>query len=346
MVRAWRASTASRAARRCGRGSTASPPTCASTCCAAAQRRARPMDLGPSSTGRHAPRPPCCPSTPWMQPIPDARVLPDDGDPAELAESRETIRLAFVAALQHLPARQRAVLILREVLRWQATEVAELLDTSVASVNSALQRARATLAASDVDDADAVTPSTTSSRSCSPATSTPSSATTSTALVALLHEDAMHVDAAVRPLAAGSATRSWRGCIGPGAGAGARGSCPTAANGIAGVRAVPPSDPGGGHDAVGAPGARDPSTATIVGTQLLPRHRDPVPAVRPAARSSGRPERRAGLGSVARGGFRCLRHRHATPRTPRRKLPANGNGDGPRRSSFVQGARAAPARSW
>jgi RNA polymerase sigma-70 factor (ECF subfamily) len=108
------------------------------------QRRARPMDLGPSSTadslldgGR--------PDNAWIQPVLDARVLPEDGDPAELAAERETIRLAFVAALQHLPPKQRAVLILREVLRWQAGEVAELLDTSVASVNSALQRARATL---------------------------------------------------------------------------------------------------------------------------------------------------------------------------------------------------------
>ncbi len=113
------------------------------------QRRARPMDLGPSSTtdaftGERLPE------HAWVEPILDSRVLPTDGDPAELAAARETVRLAFVAALQHLPARQRAVLILREVLRWQASEVAELLDTSVASVNSALQRARATLAARDV----------------------------------------------------------------------------------------------------------------------------------------------------------------------------------------------------
>ena len=108
------------------------------------------MDLGPASTADSA-LSPGLPESAWVQPIPDARVLPTDGDPAELAAERDTIRLAFVAALQHLPARQRAVLILREVLKWQATEVAELLDTTVASVNSALQRARATLDAAALE---------------------------------------------------------------------------------------------------------------------------------------------------------------------------------------------------
>jgi RNA polymerase sigma-70 factor (ECF subfamily) len=114
-----------------------------------AQRRARPMDLGPAVDARSPVGAPL-PESVWVGPIPDNPILPADGDPADVAAGRESIRLAFVAALQHLPARQRAVLILREVLSWSASEVAELLDTSVASVNSALQRARATLATADL----------------------------------------------------------------------------------------------------------------------------------------------------------------------------------------------------
>ncbi len=112
------------------------------------ERRARPMDLGPAQEPELA-NLGTRPGATWIEPVPDGRVVAGDGDPAEVAVARETIRLAFVAALQHLPPRQRAVLILCEVLRWQAAEVAELLDTSVASVNSALQRARASLAAAD-----------------------------------------------------------------------------------------------------------------------------------------------------------------------------------------------------
>ena len=115
----------------------------------ARQRRARPVDLGPAlsaDTGLG----PALPETAWIEPVPDGRVVAAGGDPADVAIARESIRLAFVAALQHLPPRQRAVLILREVLRWHADEVAELLETTVASVNSALQRARATLAARNV----------------------------------------------------------------------------------------------------------------------------------------------------------------------------------------------------
>ncbi len=123
------------------------------------RRRALPMDLGPAREPIEA-NLNTLPEITWIEPIPDGRIVPE-GDPADVAVARETIRLAFVAALQHLPPRQRAVLILCEVLRWKAAEVAELLETSVASVNSALQRARATLEATDVsasstvDEADA-----------------------------------------------------------------------------------------------------------------------------------------------------------------------------------------------
>jgi RNA polymerase sigma-70 factor (ECF subfamily) len=114
------------------------------------QRRARPMDLN-SPVSADTALDAGLPESNWVLPIADSRVLGTDGDPAELAANRETIRLAFVAALQNLPPKQRAVLILREVLRWKADEVAELLDTTTASVNSALQRARATLDEADVN---------------------------------------------------------------------------------------------------------------------------------------------------------------------------------------------------
>jgi RNA polymerase sigma-70 factor (ECF subfamily) len=111
------------------------------------QRRARPMEMGPASPPEDTHIGPLLAENSWVSPIPDARIEPAGTDPADVAEHRESVRLAFVSALQHLPARQRAALILCEVLRWQAVEAAELLDTTVAAVNSALQRARATMAA-------------------------------------------------------------------------------------------------------------------------------------------------------------------------------------------------------
>ena len=120
-------------------------------------RRARPMEMGPEGTGE-GPLGDVLPESVWLQPMPDGRVLAPETDPAELAVQRESIRLAFMAALQHLPPRQRVVLILREVLRWKADEVAALLGSSVASVNSALQRARATMDATGLTPGDVVEP--------------------------------------------------------------------------------------------------------------------------------------------------------------------------------------------
>ncbi len=112
------------------------------------RNRAMPMDMSaaPSAPVAESLGMPL-PETTWVEPVRDGSVLPEASDPADVMVARESVRLAFVAALQHLPPRQRAVLVLREVLRWKADEVADLLDTSVASVNSALQRARGTLAA-------------------------------------------------------------------------------------------------------------------------------------------------------------------------------------------------------
>jgi RNA polymerase sigma-70 factor (ECF subfamily) len=119
----------------------------------AGKRRARPMDLsGPWAPDGHVPDPLL--DFAWLEPVPDTSVLPDRRDPGDVIVARESIRLAFVAALQHLPSRQRAVLILREVLAWSAQDVADLLDTSVPAVNSALQRARTTLDRVDFADTD------------------------------------------------------------------------------------------------------------------------------------------------------------------------------------------------
>lgn len=143
MVRAWRAYD-----RFEGRSSLRTwLHRIATTSCLTALegRTRRPMPAGLHGTGSDPDDPlRDNPEIAWLEPVPDSAVCPDAGaDPAAVVDARAGVRLAFVAALQHLPARQRAVLLLREVLQWKASEVAELLDTSVAAVNSALQRARA-----------------------------------------------------------------------------------------------------------------------------------------------------------------------------------------------------------
>jgi RNA polymerase sigma-70 factor (ECF subfamily) len=151
------------------------------------KRRALPMDLSqpvPATTPPGA----MLPEVTWIEPILDGDLAPATADPAARAVYQDTIRLAFVAALQFLPPRQRAVLILREVLAWQASEVAELLDTTVASVNSALQRARATLGATDLEAPPG--PLTDEDRLLLARYVTAFEAYDIPALVALLHEDA------------------------------------------------------------------------------------------------------------------------------------------------------------
>jgi RNA polymerase sigma-70 factor (ECF subfamily) len=130
------------------------------TCLTALEGRTRrPMPAGLDGSGSDPDAPLRELEIAWLEPVPDEAVgLSGSADPATLVTARATVRLAFVAALQHLPARQRAVLLLREVLQWRASEVAELLGTSVAAVNSALQRARAQLAEAAPREDDAVAP--------------------------------------------------------------------------------------------------------------------------------------------------------------------------------------------
>jgi RNA polymerase sigma-70 factor, ECF subfamily len=207
------------------------------------QRRARPMDLGPARSADH-PVGSTLPEATWVEPIPDSRVLPTGVDPADVAVARDSVRLAFVAALQHLPPRQRAVLILREVLSWRASEVAELLDTTVASVNSALQRARATLATSDLAEREETLDD--AQQALLERYVDAFERYDMNALTALLHEDATQ---SMPPFAMWlrgreDILRFWLG-----QGAGCRGSrlVPTAANGSPAFAQYKPDGPGGAH---------------------------------------------------------------------------------------------------
>jgi RNA polymerase sigma-70 factor (ECF subfamily) len=211
------------------------------------QRRARPMDLGPAGSADAEFHGGVLPEAAWLEPIPDSRVLPEDGDPAELAASRETLRLAFVNALQHLPPRQRAVLILREVLRWQASEVAELLDTSVASVNSALQRARAQLGDTDLSPDTPVAPLDDAQRELLDRYVAAFEQYDIDSLVALLHEDAT---LSMPPYDLWLRGREHIAAWHLGCGHGCRGSrlIATSANGMPAFGQYRPSGPGGSFE--------------------------------------------------------------------------------------------------
>jgi RNA polymerase sigma-70 factor (ECF subfamily) len=209
------------------------------------QRRALPMDLSgspwqPVESSLAARRP----GTAWVEPVLDRQVVAEDADPAERAVARETIRLAFVAALQHLPPRQRAVLILREVLRWKADEVAQLLESTVASVNSALQRARATLA--DHGGTPAPRPLDEDQRELLERYIDAFERYDIDAFVRLLHEDAtQHMPPFEMWLRGRGDIGAWM--LGPGADC--RGSVvvPVAANGAPAVAQYRPRE-GGGHE--------------------------------------------------------------------------------------------------
>ena len=194
------------------------------------QRRARPMDLGPSSTVAAAELIERDAAT-WVEPAPDGAILPTAGDPAEATVARDSVRLAFVAALQHLPPKQRAVLILREVLQWHADEVAELLDTTVASVNSALQRARATLANRAPADTDPLRPDDPAQEELLARYVEAFEAYDMDALTALLREDAIqNMPPYDLWLVGPEEIRGWM--LGPGAECRGSRLLPTAANGM------------------------------------------------------------------------------------------------------------------
>jgi RNA polymerase sigma-70 factor (ECF subfamily) len=207
------------------------------------QRRAMPMDLS-SPVSSSTPPGNQLPETTWVEPIPDGDIA---GDPAERAVAQESIRLAFVAALQHLPARQRAVLILREVLAWQAAEVAELLDTTVVSVNSALQRARSTLASINVSESASTGALGDADKALLARYVEAFERYDIDSLVTLLHEDASISMPPYEMWLQGLADlRGWY----LGYGIGCRGSrlLPIAANGMPAFAQYRPSGPGGRHE--------------------------------------------------------------------------------------------------
>jgi len=205
-------------------------------------RRARPIESGTAGTADDALE--TMPRTHWLEPVPDARTVPADADPAEAVALRQSIRLAFVAALQHLPPKQRAALLLTEVVGCSAAEVAETLDTSVASVNSALQRARATLAERNIAEA----PSTELSEEQKKLVDSYVEAFLRydvDALVGLLHRDAtLSMPPYTLWLRGHDVIRKW--LVGPGSGCRGSRLIPTAACGSPAFAQYRPGAPGGG----------------------------------------------------------------------------------------------------
>lgn len=293
----------------------------------AGNKRARPMDLSaPSPLAQAALNP--LPDHTWLEPMPTARVLPEVTDPAEAAVAKESVRLAFMAALQQLPPKQRAVLILREVLAWKASEVAELLGTTVASVNSALQRARATLAESDGAGADAATsdPLDEEQQKLLERYVAAFEGYDMTALTALLHEDAIMTMPPFDLWLVGTDDITGfmttlgmrlRG-LAPGAGGGQR---------PPGLRALQAGSGGGRLLALGRAGPGDLKGADHR-VPLLPGHRPLVPALRPPPPTRRRRGRRG-----------CRR-----PRSGDRPGRVGREGPGPD-SAAVSGPRPAARRA-
>lgn len=254
------------------------------------RRRALPMDL--TAAGEPVAEALGTPldATAWVEPMADSRVLPTGGDPADTALARESIRLAFVAALQHLPPRQRAVLILREVLCWSAAETAELLDTTVASVNSALQRARATMAARRAAD-ERPDPMDEQHRALLDRYVNAFEAFDIEALVALLAEDAVQT---MPPFELWLRGRddivAWM--LGPGFGCAGSRLLPLEANGQLAFASYRPSGPAGRHEpfsiqVLHVDGGRIVGFTHFLDTGLyplfgLPQHPDdPMPSLEP-----------------------------------------------------------------
>ena len=205
-------------------------------------RRARPMDLGPSSPPELSYLGEMMTDFPWVQPVPDSLLLTGSEDPAEMVVYRETIRLAFIAAVQQLAPLQRAVLILHDVLGWRAREIAALLESSVPAVNSALQRARAKLAFRPAREAGPVSPA---DLRLADRYLRAFEAYDIDALVQLMHDDAIQMMPPFALWLRGSADIA-RWMLGPGAECRGSRMLPTSANGCPafGQYRV---DPEGGH---------------------------------------------------------------------------------------------------